>query len=715
MSDDDPIFVAGDGSPLKIFVEPTDVPDRAARLIKKLKKSGADIRISPRDADIIVVGEDVDIRRKVVNSSKDKIILDYKWVQASLKRDAAYLDRENWGRYRVFPEDREDECVLVHAVHGVSQELTLKSALPTPRPTPVNDSASAQNTVSNSLAAHVQLLPSHIPTAPAQFSYPLPNSQLNPQLTTLLQQLVAANSSVLPQQSAPHTQHWAADPATLLSGPTMLIPVQLQQRILDHMLSLSPNSSLSWQLAQLVEQFTKQQASGHGIVPGLSTLPQINHAPLSSPTQPHMPPPLSGYNHMSAPPFTFQQGSSSNLPSFGQAGSTSASHPSESISATVPVKRERLGRDDASSRQKKHRKPSAEDSDDERQARATPERSAKETPGLFVDRKGRPIPIYVQHAKWRNKYVPDIQKFGGKIVANIADADYAVLFTQALGSWDYLRTAVEAGTPAVKALYITDCLAKGKLLNSSAYSFEGSQLKDEHGNMYVAKLAELRAQSREEKQKKAPRNHQSSSEEEEEEEEEEVSEDGKAVKRKKLAGNRFTEEELTRAREYIKQLFEKEPNASSAAVCQALCQKIPTHSAASWSFKLGGFEGSIELARKQMKARAKAEQKPAKEDSALADPAPASPPAQPIAEPQPSAPEQPQEGPFHEDLAAIVDQFVQVVNGQYNNETDEEVFAILSDRAACRTAASWQEFYTKYQDVIENLVQEFTSSTQQPA
>lgn len=180
----------------------------------------------------------------------------------------------------------------------------------------------------------------------------------------------------------------------------------------------------------------------------------------------------------------------------------------------------------------------------------------------------------MQHAKWRNKYVPDIQKLNGKIVANIADADYAVLFTQALGSWDYLRTAVEVGTVAVKALYITDCIAKGKLLNSSAYSFEGSQLKDEHGNMYVAKLAELRAQTREGKQKKAARKNQSSSEEEEEEEEEEGSENGKAVKRKKLAGNRFTEEELTRAREHIEQLFEEDPNASSTAICQALCQKV---------------------------------------------------------------------------------------------------------------------------------------------
>lgn len=269
---------------------------------------------------------------------KDRIILDYKWIQASLKREAAYLDRDNWGRYRVFPEDREDGCVSVYAAHEISQGLTLKSALPTPRPTPAIDSAAAQNTVSTSLAAHVQLSPSHITTAPAQFSYPISNSQLNPQLAVLLQQLLATNSSVLPQQSAHYSQHWAADPATLLSGPTMQIPVQLLQRILDHMLSLSPNSGLSWQLAQLVEQFTKQQASSHGIMPGLPTLPQVNHAPLS---QPHMPPPAPGYHHVSAPPLTFQQGSSSNVATFGQAGSASASHPPESISATVPVKRER--------------------------------------------------------------------------------------------------------------------------------------------------------------------------------------------------------------------------------------------------------------------------------------------------------------------------------------------------------------------------------------
>lgn len=59
------------------------------------------------------MGEDVDIRRKVVNTVKDKIILDYKWIQASAKREACYLSEDNWGGYRVFPEEQDNAYVSV--------------------------------------------------------------------------------------------------------------------------------------------------------------------------------------------------------------------------------------------------------------------------------------------------------------------------------------------------------------------------------------------------------------------------------------------------------------------------------------------------------------------------------------------------------------------------------------------------------------------------
>lgn len=184
----------------------------------------------------------------------------------------------------------------------------------------------------SSIAAHSQPLPAHIPAVQAQFPFPLPNAQFNPQMAAMMQQLM--NSFPPPAQPAPYGQPWALDTTALLSGPTMLLPVPLQQRILDHMLSLSPNNQISWQLAQLVEQFTRQQASGHAVMSGLSMHPHV-------PAQPYMPPPASQYNHVSAPPPVFQQGSSSELTTFDRGRSASVSRPSESVSATVQVKRER--------------------------------------------------------------------------------------------------------------------------------------------------------------------------------------------------------------------------------------------------------------------------------------------------------------------------------------------------------------------------------------
>ncbi|GJE87645.1 BRCT domain-containing protein [Phanerochaete sordida] len=688
MSDDDAIFVAEDGSPLRVFVEATDIPDRAARLIKKLKKGGAEIRIAPRDADIIIVGEDVDIRRRTVNASRHKIVLDYKWVQASLKREAAYLEKDNWGHYRVFPEEQNGG------------------------PTPATDTTSTFT--SGSAFAQSQPMSGHIPNG-----FPPPNLQLTQeQLTALAQQL----GLVPPMQPAPYSQPWATDPANLLSGPTMLVPVQLQQRILDHMLNLVPGNALSWSYARLVAQFTAQQAPGNITLPGLPSLAHANHATLSALTQPHVQPVVPVYNSLPGQPPVFQQGSSNHV-------LTQAVRPSDSASATVPVKRERQIKDEGSSRHKKHKKRNDED-EDESSARNTPEQpQSNRTPArrtsirpVFVDRKGKAIPFWVQYARWRSQYVPDIQKYGGKIVGDIADADYAVIFSQQNGSWDYLRTAIKVDATAVKPSYITACIEKGKLVKSSRYSFEGTELRDDDGNKFVAKLANLRT-SKHTQHKKVSRTIDSSSDEEDEEEEEEEVEEveeeeeseDEVVPKTRKSSIRFTHQELAEGQDYLEELFVKDPNMSNEAVYEALERKLPRHTAAAWELKVGGDNGYVGRARKRAITRAAVEQKP-DEDPRASEPPPTASQVQTSVEPQPAvptAPEQTLEATlFHDDLVAITKVFVNLVNGPYTDKSDEEVFAILSDQVACKTAPSWQDFYTRNSSAVEDLVRGFSENAQ---
>lgn len=194
---------------------------------------------------------------------------------------------------------------------------------------------------------------------------------------------------------------------------------------------------------------------------------------------------------------------------------------------------------------------------------------------IFVDRKGKPIPFWVQYAKWRNQYVPDIHKYGGRIVGDIADADYAVIFNQANGSWDYLRTAIKVDATAVKPAYIAACIEKGKLVNSSRYSFEGTELRDENGAKFEAKLANLRTQSKHAQRKKVSRTIDSSSgeEDEEEQEEEEESED-EAVPKPRKSSIRFTHQEIAEGQDYVEELFVKDPNISNEAVYKALERKV---------------------------------------------------------------------------------------------------------------------------------------------
>lgn len=120
----------------------------------------------------------------------------------------------------------------------------------------------------------------------------------------------------------------------------MAIPVQLQQQILNHMLSVAPGDMLSWHLAGLVARLAQQQAPGNNILPGVPTLPQATH---SAPIQPHVQSTFPSYAPAAAQLPTFQQGSSH------QVVQQLASQP-ESASATLAVKRERRSCEDFYSR-----------------------------------------------------------------------------------------------------------------------------------------------------------------------------------------------------------------------------------------------------------------------------------------------------------------------------------------------------------------------------
>ena len=119
---------------------------------------------------------------------------------------------------------------------------------------------------------------------------------------------------------------------------------------------------------------------------------------------------------------------------------------------------------------------------------------------------------------------------------------------------------------------------------------------------------------------------------------------------------------------------------------------------------------------------------------AEADELPDDPEPEPEPEAQSGTPEQtPSADLFHEDVAVIVNEFLKVVNGQYDDKSDDEVFATLTEavrrrpsmcnivryvliplQVVCKTAPTWQDFYMQHQKVIEDLVQEYSNPPPPP-
>lgn len=117
------IFTAEDGTPYAIFVESTQVRDRSAliRVLKvrceqviscmapsysllRIQEKGAVLQVSPKNADILLVEEG---GQEYANNFRSKVVLDVGWVQASVNQGACYTERQNWGNFRIYPDDQE--------------------------------------------------------------------------------------------------------------------------------------------------------------------------------------------------------------------------------------------------------------------------------------------------------------------------------------------------------------------------------------------------------------------------------------------------------------------------------------------------------------------------------------------------------------------------------------------------------------------------------
>ncbi|KAH0838262.1 hypothetical protein J3R83DRAFT_6518 [Lanmaoa asiatica] len=92
---------------------------------------------------------------------------------------------------------------------------------------------------------------------------------------------------------------------------------------------------------------------------------------------------------------------------------------------------------------------------------------------IFLSGSGQPLRFFVQvDLHGRHTVVTNIKKNKGKIVNNIADADYLILFARSDTFQGLLNEAIALGKSPILAAFVADCVEEGALLDETDYVLE---------------------------------------------------------------------------------------------------------------------------------------------------------------------------------------------------------------------------------------------------
>ncbi|TFK77156.1 hypothetical protein BDN72DRAFT_830322 [Pluteus cervinus] len=405
------IFIAEDGSPLKVFVEASGISGRP-KIVRKLKKSGAHICKDPSHARVILVDPSSIQGRQFIREwglDSNKVVLEYRWVSRCLDAMQLLGTKDEWGGFLT----KDDGLPL--NIGDIDDE---SPALPTPRVTPI-ESAPRRTSPRNAVAG-----PSGVKSDPAESKSseaPTPVQSSNLEVTN-------PSSDESPGSQLPPQPH--LDP-------------QVQAMLAQHGLLQGPN------LAALVEYlrvYAPYSLNPSIIYPSANT-PQVNplnflwgnmsFAPQIPPQGAVMPPPMSFPPHLQpisvatpAPLTTYVPASTSHEPE------------------VIEIKEEHNA--------------------DER---LSPAIRAPED--LFRGEDSKEHTFFVQ-VDLHNRFalVNDIKKHGGKIVNNHTQADFVVLYQRSKSFSELQKSSINKGKTPVSAAFVRDSISRGTLMDPKRYVFE---------------------------------------------------------------------------------------------------------------------------------------------------------------------------------------------------------------------------------------------------
>ncbi|KAH7929324.1 hypothetical protein BV22DRAFT_1029575 [Leucogyrophana mollusca] len=750
------ILVDQDGRPLNIFIQVDGLNNRR-KLLRTLREAGALVNPVAANAQILLVDSSTTEGKQILrsnNADSRRIVLEYSWAYKSLQAGKPLLAHDNWGG--ALPID--DGLPIEGAEEDEVEQVVSKSPLPTPRVTPI-ESTHGRRTDSPALGPptiHAQTTtrapephqqsPMHViprqvpqnfaippfaqlpqPTQPSGSSAPatyppqqmMPMSQtLNPMSGMTVNGMNGMNGQWDPNQysfmltlmdvmrhqnlNLMNSQSWSGQPL-----PSQPLPQSQIQPVPAHQTHAPQQQSF---INDAFQPAPEDVDSEEEFISHMNT---HNDRPRDRPRSAARKPVSETRSHQSSAKVS-KPGSKRKRPA--PAGSTSTSTSS------------RKGKERAvSSASSSARTPDREESlslepEPSPQPPTPPTRRkniiARKQPGeIFLSELGEPLQFFVQvDLQGRHGVVSAIKKNKGKIVNNVNEADYVILFSRSQTFLGLVREAQDADKLVIQPAFVYDCVAEEALLDETEFVLESMVVATP---IKKAKKASQTTKPKETKKPKrkapgrpakediaSPKGHPSPSPPPQETRV--MTNGGKYL---------FTDAEIEYFERYAQFLLEQDPTTSATAIGIKMHKKMPHHPLGSWHSQMSGkLRSQLDIIRKKVNIAKR------KSMSLLATERPSSPPSISPTEEQP----QPQPGPSkkprlsqppepsaeeieREDFNVICRFFAE---GGGDDDDDNRVWAKLAEYRPCRTASSWPEFYRAHEQEVAARAQELYDERQ---
>ncbi|KAI0778276.1 hypothetical protein BD413DRAFT_508065 [Trametes elegans] len=489
------IFFDSTKQPLRIFVESAEVFDRP-KTVRKLKNNGATLTLSPEEASIILVDPETTSGgqfAKEWGNEPGKVVLDVAWAQKSIERGKALLADEGWGG-----------CWMAGSQHSFNQ-----NPLPTPRGTPLD----AQPPQNEAAMYNQQQFPTpngQIPHGGVPPGYPFQQMQQPPQFAQQMPNGPQNGPAPVPgMQPNPNAQ--VTLPAHLVAQLVGLMSQQGVNPATFGMQPMMPQAPMNLMQGQGLQGFS-QQAIPFMPQPGMFPQPfplSQQQAPFP---QPPVMPPVSQMQSVAAGPSNHFQSMGASTPDCYRSASqvrrqstasdTFRSSPMEDVRGSSLKRRSPAGDGEPSGSSRKHGKRRA---DGERAAKQRRVSYPSDEPALpypdlspsdfhdrdpiglqgmlFVQDDGEPYKFFVQiDIRPRTKIADAIKKNGGKLVPDIADADFVILGQPTTRTFEErLNQCINCQKVAIRSQWVFACVEQNAIVDLDDYVFEGYKIQKKRG------------------------------------------------------------------------------------------------------------------------------------------------------------------------------------------------------------------------------------------